>query len=78
MWGPQGKQLVAALLQFTATEADTIGCAEQGTVYECNTGGAITALQAYYDPNVSLGSFPQSGPLDQVSLSARLPCILSS
>lgn len=58
MWGPQGKQLAASFLQFTATQAVRTGFAEQGTVYKCNTCGTITALQAYYDPNVSLGFSP--------------------
>lgn len=46
---------MASLLQLTAKQTVKVGCAEQGTVYECSTGGTITALQAYYDPNVSLG-----------------------
>lgn len=33
----------------------------KGTVYECKPGGTIEALQAYYDPNVSVFPLLQSG-----------------
>ena len=46
----------------------TTGCVLKGTVYECKPGGTIEALQAYYDPNVSLHCSSQVGQVKSICL----------
>lgn len=55
--GPAGYVADCCLLHFITAQISTDNCIMKGTVYECEPGGTITALQAYYDPNVRLLPF---------------------
>lgn len=55
--GPAGYVAACCLLHVTAAQIFTDYLMVKGTVYECEPGGTITALQAYYDPNVRLLPF---------------------